>query len=155
MTGRASSNASPRRFASASGHRTIPGCGPIRVEIGAGELLDKITILAIKNERITDETKLGYIRREFAALQEARDRYLNAADLTDLERDLKTVNERLWDIEDEIRGCEAVEDFGDRFVALARSVYRLNDRRAELKRAVNHRTGSRLVEQKDFRWGAG
>jgi hypothetical protein len=126
-------------------------CAPILVEIGAGELLDKIAILAIKSERITDEAKLAHLRRELAALREARDRLLGDAPRGDLEAEPKSINERLWDVEDEIRGCGAAGEFGDRFVALARSVYRHNDRRAEVKRAINERTGSRLVEQKSYR----
>jgi hypothetical protein len=121
------------------------------VPVAIGELIDKITILEIKSERITEPAKLVNVRRELAALAEVR----SAHRLTGFEFDrevarLKAVNQDLWDVEDAIRACEAAGDFGARFVELARSVYRLNDRRAELKRAINVMCGSLHVEEKSY-----
>jgi hypothetical protein len=124
---------------------------PITVEVAPGELIDKITILQIKSEQITDATKRHHVGTELAVLAEARDRAMpDSADLTRLAAELKAVNEALWRIEDEIRLCERDEDFGPRFIALARSVYHTNDRRAALKRQVNERLGSRLIEEKSY-----
>jgi tetratricopeptide (TPR) repeat protein len=124
---------------------------PVSVEVAPGELLDKITILEIKAERIRDEAKLGNVRRELATLQAARDRSLPASSaLALLSAELKQVNEALWDIEDEIRVQERNESFGARFIELARSVYRQNDRRAAVKRRINDLLGSRLIEEKSY-----
>jgi len=115
-------------------------------------LIDKITILQIKNERIKDPGKLHNVRLELAALQSTRDQAMPAsAELTRLATELKSVNEALWEIEDEIRVCEANKDFAARFIELARSVYRTNDRRATLKRQINELLGSRLIEEKDYK----
>jgi hypothetical protein len=130
--------------------------GPITVEIAPGELIDKITILEIKGVRIAEEARLRNVRRELAMLAAARDRWLPDLDaLGPLVAELRAVNEALWDIEDEIRMCEHRGDFGPRFVALARSVYQRNDRRAALKRAINERLGSGLIEEKSYRGGEG
>ena len=95
----------------------------IRVEISPGELIDKITILEIKSEKITDESKLHNVSVELATLSRARDESVPASDeLSSLTSSLKTVNERLWDIEDRIRVCDRDADFGEQFVDLARSV---------------------------------
>jgi Family of unknown function (DUF6165) len=122
------------------------------VPISVGELMDKIAILEIKSERIANETQLANIRRELSALR-AVGFGIDRAMLDGLCAELKQVNARLWDIEDAIRECDAGGDFGEKFVALARSVYRLNDERARLKRAINQRSGSRLVEEKSY-WGS-
>ena len=107
---------------------------PITVEIAPGELIDKITILEIKSERITDAAKRHHVGTELALLVAARDRAVpGSAELARLATELKAVNEARWQVEDESRLCERDEDFGPRFVALARSVYRTNDRRAALK----------------------
>ena len=123
----------------------------IMVPVSWGELLDKITILEIKSERLADAAKLANVRAELAALRAVRD---GAAPLPDaaqpLIAELSAVNAQLWDIEDAIRVCEAGGDFGDRFVALARSVYFTNDRRAALKRALNSLLDSALVEEKSY-----
>jgi len=124
---------------------------PILVEIAPGELIDRITILEIKAERIADPDKLGNIRRELAVLVSARDGAVASSDaIAKLTADLKSVNEALWTIEDDIRACERAGDFGPRFVELARSVYKSNDCRAALKRAINERLGSRIVEEKSY-----
>ena len=106
---------------------------PILVEIAPGELVDKITILEIKSERITDSSKLRHVHDELVVLEKARDQTMvPSAGLVALTADLKAVNEALWEIEDEIRQCERLGDFGPRFIQLARSVYRNNDHRAAL-----------------------
>jgi Family of unknown function (DUF6165) len=119
--------------------------------IGIGELLDKITILEIKSERITDHTKLSNV---FSELQFLRDAWSNASGaergIQDLIRELKSTNETLWNIEDEIRVCERRGDFGSRFIELARSVYHENDKRAALKRKINEMAGSGIIEEKFF-----
>ena len=128
-----------------------PTAAAILVEVAAGELIDKITILEIKAERIGCATKRANVMRELAHLSTARDQAV-AADprLARLSAELKAVNATLWEIEDDIRECERNRDFGPRFVELARSVYRTNDRRAALKREVNEHLGSSLVEEKSY-----
>ena len=124
---------------------------PVAVEIAPGELIDKITILRIKTERIVDPAKLAHVRDELAYLAAARDRSIPPSDRLDaLTAELKVVNEAIWDVEDALRESECRGDFGPRFVELARSVYRNNDRRAALKRAINDRLGSRLIEEKSY-----
>ena len=123
----------------------------IYVEAGSGELIDKITILEIKLARIEDPQKLKNIRYELETLATTRDRALPASDtLTRLTRELKSVNETLWDIEDDIRRCEAEKDFGVRFIELARAVYKTNDHRAALKKQINLLTGASIVEEKSY-----
>ena len=123
----------------------------ITVEVAAGELLDKITILEIKEAKFADAAKLANVRAELATLRAARDANLPAT--PEIERavdGLRAVNRQLWEIEDEIRDHERAQDFGARFVDLARAVYKTNDRRAELKREINDLTGSRLKEEKSY-----
>lgn len=123
----------------------------IQVEIAPGELVDKITILDIKMERISDAAKRENVRIERDTLVAARDEKITPSDdLDQLTAALKGVNEALWDIEDDIRDCERASDFGDKFVELARSVYITNDKRAALKREINELLGSRLVEEKSY-----
>ena len=125
--------------------------GTITVEVGAGELLDKITILKIKNRRMTDPAKLENVRNELAVLQRTwQEALLDSVEVAELEKALEAVNLQLWDIEDEIRECEARGDFGERFVELARSVYITNDERARLKKAVNLACDSAIVEEKSY-----
>ena len=124
---------------------------PILVEIAPGELIDKITILEIKSERIVDADKLKNVRVELQVLEAARDAAMAAtAELADLTAQLKQVNEALWEIEDAIRDCERGQDFGPKFIELARSVYHSNDRRAALKRQINELLGSKLIEEKSY-----
>lgn len=124
----------------------------VTVEVAPGELIDKITILEIKAERIADAAKRANVRVELETLAAARDAAIPASDeIARLTADLKAVNEALWQIEDDIRDCEAAGDFGAIFVALARSVYKTNDRRAALKRAINEALGSRLIEEKSYK----
>lgn len=123
----------------------------IRVEIAPGELIDKITILEIKSERMTDPEKLKNVRVELATLAACRDQAIPATpELADLTTELKQINESLWQIEDEIRDCERHGDFGTKFIELARSVYKSNDRRAAVKRQINELLGSRLIEEKSY-----
>lgn len=124
---------------------------PILIEVGPGELIDKITILVIKSERMSDPAKLGNVRHELQVLETARRAHIPAsAELQRLEAELKAVNEALWVIEDDIRQCEADKDFGPKFVELARSVYKQNDRRAALKKDINLLTGSAIIEEKSY-----
>src|SRR5207237_5973561 len=107
----------------------------IRVPVSFGELLDKITILQIKNERIADPRKLRNVRKELALLEDIVAQSLPPSNgVSGLVQHLKAVNEMLWDIEEHIRQCENSQDFGPRFIELARSVYHENDRRGALKR---------------------
>jgi hypothetical protein len=123
----------------------------VSVEIAPGELIDKITILEIKLERMSDAAKLENVRIEREALCAARDGALTAsAELDALTVALKAVNEKLWVIEDDIRDCERSKDFSPRFIELARAVYVTNDERARLKRQINDLLGSRLVEEKSY-----
>jgi hypothetical protein len=123
----------------------------IQVPISAGELLDKITILQIKSERISDAAKLENVHHELSVLSAVRNRAIPAStEVEALTAELQRVNEALWDVEDEIRLCERRKDFGPRFVELARSVYRHNDHRSLLKRRLNDLLGSALKEEKSY-----
>lgn len=123
----------------------------VSVEVSPGELIDKITILEIKSERIADPDKLANVRHELELLRGIRAAQLSEdAELARLAGELKQVNETLWQIEDDIRDCERAKDFGPRFVELARSVYRANDRRAALKREVGELFGGAIVEEKSY-----
>ena len=124
----------------------------IEIPVSVGELIDKITILEIKAERIADAGKRANLLVELATLSNARAAAIPPdGEIDQLAAELKAVNEALWEIEDDIRDCDRDGDFGPRFVELARAVYRTNDRRAELKRAINLRLGSRLVEEKSYK----
>ncbi len=123
----------------------------LSVEISPGELIDKITILEIKLERIGDESKLENVRIEYDTLSGVRDQAIEPTEeLEGLTRELKSINETLWQIEDDIRDCERAGDFGVAFVKLARAVYVTNDSRMAVKRRINDCLGSRLVEEKSY-----
>ena len=123
----------------------------IRVPIAVGELIDKITILQIKADRISDAAKLEHVHRELEALCAVREGEVSQTPaLTQTTAALRKINEALWEIEDAIRDEERRCDFGPRFVELARSVYRVNDERARLKREINQQTGSALQEEKSY-----
>lgn len=125
---------------------------PIPVPISPGELLDKISILEIKSERIGDPDKRANVEREFDLLTGLwHAAALETAQVTEMRAELKSLNEALWEIEDEIRECEREGDFGDRFVELARGVYKTNDRRAALKRRINEALGSTILEEKSYK----
>ena len=116
-----------------------------------GELIDKLTILEIKTERMSDPAKKMNVARELDALRPLQAQALEAqAGLSALQAQLKAVNETLWTIEDEIRDCERHQDFGPRFIELARAVYHENDGRAQVKRQINELLGSDLVEEKSY-----
>jgi hypothetical protein len=123
----------------------------ILVPISVGELIDKIVILEIKSERIRNTNQLANVANELGALRAVRLGDVDRARLDALSAELKRVNARLWDVEDAIRECDARGDFGTDFVELARAVYRLNDERARLKKAINVLSGSRLVEEKSYK----
>ena len=128
-----------------------PVAKPIIVEVAAGELIDKITILQIKSERMTDAAKRTNVQLELTALQAVLARLPQSAErIQALTGELRAVNEALWEIEDAIRLCERNQDFGARFIELARSVYQQNDRRATLKRQINDLPGSKLVEENNI-----
>lgn len=123
----------------------------ILTPISPGELLDKLTILEIKLDRIADAAKRANVVAEHAALQAVvRDHIPDRPDVGDLRKQLKTVNETLWKIEDDIRDCERAQDFGPDFIRLARAVYVTNDKRAALKKELNLALGSTLVEEKSY-----
>lgn len=125
--------------------------GEILAPISPGELLDKISILEIKEERIDDERKRANVRVELEALRRtARECLPSEPDMSSYAAELKRINEALWGIEDEIRRCEREGRFDDEFIELARSVYKTNDRRAAVKRLVNEASASRLVEEKSY-----
>ena len=131
--------------------RTGPSDMPILAPVSWGELLDKITILDIKAERIADAEKLANVRREREALEAvAAQADTTRPEVAAVIDDLRAVNTTLWEVEDEIRDCERAKDFGPRFVELARQVYHTNDRRAALKRDLNRLLGSELVEEKSY-----
>lgn len=124
----------------------------VLVPISPGELLDKITILRIKQERIPDASKLAHVKLELALLEQTwRDCGGASHDVALDERALHNVNERLWDIEDRIRDKEAKQSFDRDFIELARAVYVCNDERAAIKKRINLRLGSRLIEEKSYR----
>lgn len=123
----------------------------LKVEVSVGELLDKVTILEIKSERIADEAKLVNVNKELGILRQTwADSPLSQQDVTAQIAQLKEVNETLWDIEDNIRRKEAAQEFDDEFVKLARSVYFENDVRAAVKKEINTMLGSSLVEEKSY-----
>lgn len=121
----------------------------VAVPVAPGELLDKITILRIKQARLGDPRKRANVRVELALLEEAERRQVAGSDALDaLVAELHSVNESIWDVEEAIRGCERARSFGAEFVALARTVYQANDLRAELKRRINDLLGSDVREEK-------
>ncbi len=130
----------------------------VRVEIAPGELFDKLSILEIKTERIQDPEKLRQVQAEYESLLASRDLHLSASRKLDtlvsgldaLIAELRAVNASLWEIEDRLRVHERDEDFGEDFIRLARSVYRTNDRRAEIKRQINLMLKSDIVEAKSY-----
>ena len=123
----------------------------ITIEVSPAELLDKISILEIKSERISDSEKLANVRHELDILRQVRQSDLPRTNgLSKLERNLKSINETLWDIEDQIRTCDAQNDFGATFIKLAQSVYRENDHRATVKKEINLLLGASIVEEKSY-----
>ena len=123
----------------------------ILVEVSVGELLDKISILEIKKEKIKDTDKLIFINDEYLVLTKQLDKNISLKDeLKKLYVELKAINAKLWDIEDNKRLCEKNSDFGENFVKLSRDVHFLNDDRAKIKLAINDKTGSKIKEIKQY-----
>jgi hypothetical protein len=122
----------------------------IEVPVSWGELVDKITILQIKSDRMRDPAKLANVRKELALLTDKLGPHAAVPEVRRLTEALYGVNASLWDIEDDIRVCENSGDFGQKFVSLARSVYITNDKRADLKREINGVLGSELIEEKSY-----
>jgi hypothetical protein len=123
----------------------------ISVPISAGELVDKITILEVKSTQIRDSEKLKNIETELGLLRAVANAQLSASEsLEQWTSKLREVNQALWRIEDEIRECEGAKDFGPKFIELARSVYKQNDRRAALKKEINLALNSKLIEEKSY-----
>jgi len=125
--------------------------GPLFIPAAIGELIDKLTILEIKAERVPDPSKLFNVRRELALLSDLRwSRGISGTHIDSLTAELKRTNCALWEIEEAIRQCERMGDFGPDFVALARRVYQENDKRAALKRDINVLFGSAIIEEKHY-----
>jgi hypothetical protein len=120
----------------------------MKIEVSNGEIIDKLTIIQIKLERIKDAGKLKNLSKEYEELKEAAASIISIND--PLYKSLYDVNCELWDIEDHIRDLERKKDFGDDFVSTARLVYFRNDKRSEIKREINIRTSSGLIEEKSY-----
>ena len=123
----------------------------ILVEVSVGELLDKISILEIKKEKIIDKTKLKFINDEYNVLKEQlKNNVKNDEKLNKLFLSLKEINSKLWVIEDDKRMCEKNSDFSEKFVELSRNIHFLNDKRAKIKLEINQLTGSKIREIKEY-----
>ena len=123
----------------------------ILVEVSVGELLDKITILEIKQEKIKDREKLKYINEEYDVLKDQFSKNVKSdPKLNDLFDFLKKINAKLWVIEDDKRLCEKNSDFGEKFIKLSRDIHFLNDDRAKIKLEINNHTGSKIKEIKEY-----
>ena len=123
----------------------------ILVEVSVGELLDKISILEIKKEKIKDQSKLKFINEEFKLLKDQYDKNVKPDDkINKLFSALKEINNKLWNIEDKIRIKEKLKTFDNEFIEIARSVYIENDKRSEIKREINIKCNSELVEEKSY-----
>ena len=123
----------------------------ILVEVSVGELLDKISILEIKKDKIKDPEKLNYINEEHQLLkEELRNNIKSDPKLDELYQSLKIINARLWVIEDDKRKCEKEKDFTENFIKLSRDVHILNDDRAKIKLKINEHTGSKIKEIKEY-----
>ena len=123
----------------------------ILTEVSAGELLDKLSILEIKLNKIKDSALLQEIKKEYNAINEAKNKSINSSnEISILYKELKQVNEQLWEIEDKIRLCEKNSDFKDQFIQLARDVYFTNDKRFKIKLKINKISGSNIQEIKQY-----
>ena len=123
----------------------------ILVEVSVGELLDKISILEIKKEKIKDEEKLNFINDEYNVLKDQMNKNVKSDEkLEKLFHSLKEINSKLWVIEDDKRKCEKNSDFGEKFIKLSRDVHFLNDKRAKVKLEINNLTGSKIKEIKEY-----
>ena len=123
----------------------------ILIEVSVGELLDKISILEIKQEKIQDIDKLKYINDEYNVLKEQyNEKVLSNQKIDELFKSLKKINSKLWVIEDEKRLCEKNSDFSEKFIKLSRDIHFLNDERAKIKLDINNLTGSKIKEIKEY-----
>ena len=123
--------------------------GIILAEISAGELIDKITILEIKKEKIKEKEKLVEVEKELKSLNITKTQFItNNNSISDFKNKLKNINIKLWDVENGKRAAEKNQDFGQEFISLARNVYKLNDERAKIKLAINNAFGSNIKEVK-------
>ena len=123
----------------------------ILVEVSVGELLDKISILEIKQEKIKDAESLKFIKDEYNVLKAELDKNIKTDEnLKNLFNSLKEINSKLWVIEDDKRMCEKNKDFGEKFIKLSRDVHFLNDNRAKIKLEINNHTGSKIKEIKEY-----
>jgi|TARA_B110000438_G_C15434185_1_gene487556 hypothetical protein len=123
----------------------------IFAEISAGELIDKITILEIKKAKIVNKIKLYEVEKELFSLNETKKKFiLDSSKIEKFQNDLKNINLKLWDIEDNKRNSEKNNDFGEKFIKLARNVYKFNDERAKIKLAINNTLGSSIKEVKSY-----
>ena len=123
----------------------------IIVEVSTGELLDKISILEIKQEKIKDPEKLKFVNNEHSILKDQLKKNIKSGDkLNNLYQSLKEINAKLWVIEDDKRQCEKDKDFGEKFIKLSRDVHFLNDDRAKIKLEINNHTGSTIKEIKEY-----
>ena len=139
---------------SASGTSPAGEFPPLLVPTAPGEILDRLTIMQIKAQRITDPARLRIVQADLNTLSSICDKFIpGSPQLDQLTQELRHVNERLWQIEDDIRAAEARKDFGPEFIELARSVYRTNDRRAELKRQISTSLGCVIQDQKSYQGG--
>jgi hypothetical protein len=120
----------------------------MKIEVSNGEIIDKLTILQIKLERIKDEAKQINLMKEFSELSKVTKTIISTSDV--LYISLYKINCELWDIEDYIRDLERRKDFGDDFIVTARAVYIKNDKRSEIKRGINTKTSSGLIEEKSY-----
>ena len=123
----------------------------ILAEISAGELIDKITILEIKKGKISNKEKLAEVNKELISLNETLKKSINnESKISSFKNDLKNINLKLWDIEDEKRSAEKNSKFDEKFIQLARNVYKFNDERAKIKLAINNALGSNIKEVKSY-----
>lgn len=122
----------------------------MKIEVSIGEIIDKLSILKIKSENITDSEKLKNVIKEYNYLFDVVENKLNFSTSSDLYSELLSINKELWDIEDDIRDKESVKSFDDEFISLARSVYFTNDKRADVKKRINIEYGSDFVEEKSY-----
>tara|TARA_E500000178_G_scaffold321734_1_gene345877 strand:+ start:332 stop:724 length:393 start_codon:yes stop_codon:yes gene_type:complete len=123
----------------------------ILAEISAGELIDKITILEIKKAKITNKEKLAEVEKELSSLNLTKENFIpDESSIKKYRSDLKEINLKLWDIEEEKRLAEKNNDFGKKFIELARNVYKFNDKRAKIKFSINRELGSNIKEIKSY-----
>jgi len=122
----------------------------MKIEVSIGEIVDKLSILKIKTENITDKVKLDNVIKEYEYLLGVVEGDLNISTNSDLYKELLSINKELWDIEDDIRDKERIKSFDDEFISLARSVYFTNDKRADVKKRIKIEYGSDFVEEKSY-----